>query len=296
MINCPCGYGKNIPENQKSCPVCGTDLTPLHHLKGLPQSIFEEGKKRAEEGDGNSAVEKLLTAITLDPELTEAHVQLADIYMETNRLNEALAHYQKALKNNPNDKEIREKIKKAETRKNKISSPKFFSKSMFFFLPAAAFILGLSIFPLSKYFGKNGEQQINPVNQANEIKEKIYLHPDLQGMKIEVQTQNSGLFLSGEVPSKLHKSLIREILTQAAADCPVDLQNIAITPPAEKPEKKPMVFTYTVRPNDSLALIASIFYGDSSLWTKIFQANRDRIKSPQEISVGQVLFIPLNSK
>jgi len=28
-IDCPCGYGKNIKEEQKTCDRCGADLTPL---------------------------------------------------------------------------------------------------------------------------------------------------------------------------------------------------------------------------------------------------------------------------
>ena len=50
--------------------------------------------------------------------------------------------------------------------------------------------------------------------------------------------------------------------------------------------------TYTVRSGDTLSGIARQFYGDSSKWTTIFNANRDKIKNANLIYPGQVLTIP----
>lgn len=49
---------------------------------------------------------------------------------------------------------------------------------------------------------------------------------------------------------------------------------------------------YTVRPGDSLARIALAHYGDSSRYTAIWEANRDTIKRPNLIRVGQEIRIP----
>ena len=43
---------------------------------------------------------------------------------------------------------------------------------------------------------------------------------------------------------------------------------------------------------DTLSKIAKEFYGDASLYTKIFEANQDRLKNPDLIQVGQKLRIP----
>ncbi|MGH9426334.1 MAG: LysM peptidoglycan-binding domain-containing protein, partial [Terriglobia bacterium] len=50
--------------------------------------------------------------------------------------------------------------------------------------------------------------------------------------------------------------------------------------------------TYTVKSGDTLSKIAKEYYGDASQYTKIFQANRDKLKDPNLIHPGQVLMIP----
>ena len=50
--------------------------------------------------------------------------------------------------------------------------------------------------------------------------------------------------------------------------------------------------TYTVKKGDCLWNIAKKFYGDGSKYTKIYNANKDKIKNPNLIYAGQVLVIP----
>lgn len=49
---------------------------------------------------------------------------------------------------------------------------------------------------------------------------------------------------------------------------------------------------YTVKSGDNLSKIAKEVYGDANQYTKIFEANRPLLKSPDEIFPGQVLRIP----
>ena len=68
--------------------------------------------------------------------------------------------------------------------------------------------------------------------------------------------------------------------------------------PAVKEEKKretssaPKTRTYTVKSGDCLWNIAKKYYGNGAEYTKIYNANRDKIKNPNLIYVGQVLTIP----
>lgn len=50
--------------------------------------------------------------------------------------------------------------------------------------------------------------------------------------------------------------------------------------------------TYTVKKGDSLWKIAKQFYGNGSLYTKIYDANTNKIANPNLIYVGQVFVIP----
>jgi len=61
------------------------------------------------------------------------------------------------------------------------------------------------------------------------------------------------------------------------------------TPPGDD---NPYTQTYVVKAGDSLSKIAKQYYGDASLYDKIFQANRDVLKDPNKIQVGQKLRIP----
>lgn len=50
--------------------------------------------------------------------------------------------------------------------------------------------------------------------------------------------------------------------------------------------------TYTVKSGDCLWKIAKQFYGSGAQYTKIYNANTDKIKNPNLIYAGQVLTIP----
>ena len=49
---------------------------------------------------------------------------------------------------------------------------------------------------------------------------------------------------------------------------------------------------YEVKKGDTLWKIAEQFYGDGNLYKKIFEANRDILKNPDTIKIGQKLQIP----
>ncbi len=49
---------------------------------------------------------------------------------------------------------------------------------------------------------------------------------------------------------------------------------------------------YEVVGGDTLSKIAKKFYGDANKYMKIFEANKDQLKDPDKIKVGQKLKIP----
>ncbi len=49
---------------------------------------------------------------------------------------------------------------------------------------------------------------------------------------------------------------------------------------------------HEVKSGETLSKIAQHYYGDASLYPKIFEANRDTVKDPNMIRVGQRLRIP----
>lgn len=70
-----------------------------------------------------------------------------------------------------------------------------------------------------------------------------------------------------------------------------------VTAVAKKEEPAPAVNpksngTHVVQPGDTLWAIAKKYYGNGAQYTKIFNANRDKIKNPNLIYPGQKLVIP----
>jgi nucleoid-associated protein YgaU len=50
--------------------------------------------------------------------------------------------------------------------------------------------------------------------------------------------------------------------------------------------------TYVVKGGDTLSKLAERFYNSVSKWEKIYEANRDILKNPNYIYIGQKLAIP----
>ena len=51
--------------------------------------------------------------------------------------------------------------------------------------------------------------------------------------------------------------------------------------------------TYVMRSGDSLALIAVKYYGSTDAVNDIFWHNKDRLSDPDQLRVGQTIFLPL---
>lgn len=51
--------------------------------------------------------------------------------------------------------------------------------------------------------------------------------------------------------------------------------------------------TYTVKENDTLSSIAQRFFGSRTQWQKVYEMNKDRLESPDRLSVGTELRVPV---
>ncbi|MPZ14458.1 MAG: LysM peptidoglycan-binding domain-containing protein [Chloroflexi bacterium] len=76
-------------------------------------------------------------------------------------------------------------------------------------------------------------------------------------------------------------TIVRPPLATLSADAPS---------PAPSPARS--VDTYTVQPGDTLTTIAERLFGNAAEWSLIYEANRDRMASPDALLVGLSLRIP----
>jgi len=95
------------------------------------------------------------------------------------------------------------------------------------------------------------------------------------------------LLIRGAVPNDRIKNEVWDkikAVDPAFADLTADLTiDASLTVPPK---------IYQVVSGDTLSKIAKRFYGDANAYMKIFEANKDQLKDPNMIGVGQKLRIP----
>ena len=98
---------------------------------------------------------------------------------------------------------------------------------------------------------------------------------------------NEGFDLIVSIKLKQYKTYGTKIVKVSDNKANVTDQRPTTNSPAPKKNT-----TYTVKKGDCLWNIAKAIYGDGSKYTKIYEANKDKITNPNLIYVGQVLTIP----
>ena len=76
------------------------------------------------------------------------------------------------------------------------------------------------------------------------------------------------------------------------SDLIADIQAPAAAAAAAGASSTPAARSYTVQPGDSLSKISKQFYGNASMYMKIFEANKDKLDDPDKIRAGMDLRIP----
>jgi nucleoid-associated protein YgaU len=111
-------------------------------------------------------------------------------------------------------------------------------------------------------------------------------NPGIDGL--QVQFDNGTVTLEGSAQSAeaMEKAVLMAGNVKGVENVSIDgLQ----APPVEE-----KVEYYTIVSGDTLSGIAKRYYGKGSLYPRIFDANREVIKDPDKIYVGQKIRIPLS--
>ena len=129
-----------------------------------------------------------------------------------------------------------------------------------------------------KIFGKEAEA-------SDKIKEAI--EQDNPGIKgLSVSYENGVVSLSGEAASAeaMEKAVLMAGNVQGVSEVRVDA--LVAPPPTEGTQY------HVIEKGDTLSALAKRFYGDANAYPRIFEANREVIKDPDLIFVGQKIRIP----
>ncbi len=103
--------------------------------------------------------------------------------------------------------------------------------------------------------------------------------------KVNAQESNGKLNIKGTAPYQLEKNLLWDKIksfngweNEVTAEINVEHNDV--------------YGRYKVQSGDTLSKVAQKFYGDSAKYRQIFDANRDVLKDPNKINVGQELTLP----
>lgn len=129
-------------------------------------------------------------------------------------------------------------------------------------------------------------------NRDDEAPEKIkeHIEADNPGVdNLEVAVNDGVVSLSGTASSAeaLEKAVLMAGNVKGISE--VKAEGVTAPPSTVKAEY------YEIVAGDTLSAIAQKYYGKASAYMKIFEANKEVIKDPDKIFVGQKIRIPLDS-
>ena len=155
-----------------------------------------------------------------------------------------------------------------------------------------------------KMFGRGAEQaqqQPNAQQRFDQLKQKyqsVLNTADQQHIQFHnLHVQDDKLFIRATAPSEDAKNKFWDqikLVNPAGDDITADItvaQGQAMGAAAGGGGGQGAQ-TYTVKSGDTLSKISKQFYGDSNEYMRIFYANRETLKDPDKIQVGQELKIP----
>ena len=155
-----------------------------------------------------------------------------------------------------------------------------------------------------KMFGRGAseaEQQQGAQQRFNELKQKyqtVLTTADNERIQFQnLHVQDNKLFIRAIAPSDEAKNkfwdqikLVNPNQDDITADISVDSSRAMGA--AAGGGQGGGGQTYEVKSGDNLSKISKQFYGDANEYMRIFYANRDMLKDPDRIQVGQKLVIP----
>lgn len=110
------------------------------------------------------------------------------------------------------------------------------------------------------------------------------------------QEREGKLYFTGTVTSDVQKDAIWAAIKSVPEWRAEVIADVRVAPKPGVDAPVSSMKTYTVKSGDTLSGIARQFLGDADEYMRIFEANRDQLKNPDEIQPGQILKIPVLEK
>ena len=158
-----------------------------------------------------------------------------------------------------------------------------------------------------KMFGRGASEDEKAQKRFNELQQKytsVLNFADQQQVQFQnLHIEDDKLLIRAIAPSQEVANQVWnqvKLVNPSLDDITLDLkvaeqksQGVAANQPASVVQNTGQ--SYTVQAGDTLSKISKHFYGDASEFMRIFYANRDKLRDPNKIQVGQQLTIPPDS-
>ena len=235
---------------------CDGDVNATPRTPELEDNEFRQGMTYEKQREPRKALESFLKVIDSRKGASESHLEAGRMYLDIQDPLPAIYHFNQYLRLKPTSEQspiVRQMVKTAEK----------------------MFIQQLPGRPLEASAG-------GTVDQSTTMRKLLDENAKL---KLEVADLSRGL--RNPEPKN-------DPRTPGVAAIPADRSNVAIaTPGTTNPNRKPPAFTtYTVVQGDTLTKISTKAYGTPTRSNDIYQANRDKMKTPADLKIGTTLTIP----
>lgn len=239
----------------------GCTRSPTGLLAEQEESAFRRGKQRLREGRPDEALQAFLSVIERRADAPESHLEAGLLYL--NRFNEpvlSIYHFNEYLRLKPNTEQserVRQLI---------VTAKKEFARS----LPAAPFGNEVDKLDLKELLEKTRTENESLKAELLKVREELERYKTLEQARLNLEKLTTSPAGTGGIPAEAASTKKTES-APAASNAPKQ---------------------YTVQEGDTLSTIAKKFYGASSRWKDIYEANKNVLPSPKALKIGQVLTVP----
>lgn len=242
----------------------GCDFGKAEVVKETGESHYLRGQEELRRGNYAEAMSAFLKVTEKRRDAPESHFELGRIYLDQmNDPIQAIYHFKKYLELKPNSKAspiVRQMIETAQ---------KKFAAS----LPESPFESNVRRMEL--------EELLQKVQKENlELKQKLATSAD----RIEKLESTQSVSVASQRPQSAQRNASAQ--QQSSASSAQASQSSSVAVSRDTPSN------YTVQPGDTLSSISRKVFGTPNKWREIFNANRDRLATPEALKPGQTLKIP----
>lgn len=153
-----------------------------------------------------------------------------------------------------------------------------------------------------KMFGRGASSDNDSQKRFDELKTKYQsVLNEADQMQLQFQNlhiQDDKLFIKATAPSQDAANKVWnqiKLVNPSGDDIAADITVSESAAQAAAVSGQPQAQggqNYTVKSGDTLSKISKQYYGDANDYMRIFYANRDKLRDPDKIQVGQQLTIP----